>query len=174
MAGMTERRAEPNASLPLRWSRYRPRQVAGVVLIVVGAALFVPTTAYTLPLGLLGAALHVHGWIVLPAPGGRRLLGAGAGLTTLLLALLGSQLAWLMAVLLALWFLVRRRAARAYPLVLAPAITGFVIGQAAGPFGSRISAFAVTGAVAVAAAWAAAVLQWRSSGSISRNSPDRP
>ena len=108
MTGMTGRGPEPNASLRLQWSSSRPRQTAGAALIIIGAALFAPTTAYTLPLGLLGAGAHVLGWLVLPAPGWRRLLGAGAGLATLLLLLLGSQLAWLTAVLLALWFLVRR------------------------------------------------------------------
>ncbi len=107
-------RAEPNAWLPLRWSSYRPRQLAGVVLLTGGAALLLPTTAYTLQLGMLGAAAHVAGWLVLPAPGWRRLLAAGASLAAHLLMLLGSQFAWLMAVPLALWFLVRRRPGRVY------------------------------------------------------------
>ncbi|WP_210479682.1 hypothetical protein [Naasia sp. SYSU D00948] len=171
---MAVRPPEPNASLPLRWSRYGPRQAAGAVLIVGGAGLLLPTTAYTLHLGLLGAAAHVTGWLVLPAPGWRRLLGAGAGLASLLLLLLGGQLAWLMAVPLALWFLVRRRPARAYPLVLAPVIAGLLIAQTGGALASRVPAALTTGAVAVAAAWAAAVLPARSSASISRNSPRDP
>jgi hypothetical protein len=174
VTGMTEPGAEPNASLPLQWSRYRARQAAGVALIVLGAGLFAPTTAYTLPLGTLGAAAHVLGWLVLPAPGWRRLLGAGAGLATLLLLLLGSQLAWLVAVLLALWFLVRRRPARVYPLVLAPAVVGFLMAQVEGPFGSRAGAVTVAGFAAIAAAWTAAVLLWRSWAVISRNSPPDP
>src|SRR4051812_18180515 len=77
--------AEPNASLPLRWSRYGIRQPAGLALIVVGAGLVLPTTAYTLPLGLLGAAVHAAGWLILPAPGGRRLLAAVASVAALLM-----------------------------------------------------------------------------------------
>src|SRR4051794_14684871 len=60
---MRERRgpAEPNASLPLRWSSYPVRQAAGLALILTGAALLLPTTAYTVALGLGGAGAHVAG-----------------------------------------------------------------------------------------------------------------
>jgi drug/metabolite transporter (DMT)-like permease len=161
--------AEPNASLPLRWSRYGVRQTAGLLLILVGAVLVLPTTAYTLPLGLLGAAAHASGWLILPAPGGRRLLAAVVSVSAVLLMMLVPQLAGLMAVPLALWFLVRRRPSRVYPLALAPAVAGVLVAQAAGPFGARLPALAVAAAAAVAAAWAASALSVRSARPISGN-----
>ncbi|WP_210507322.1 hypothetical protein [Naasia sp. SYSU D00057] len=162
--------AEPNALLPLRWSGYRTRQVLGLALIFAGAALLLPTTAYTMPVGLAGAAGHVTGWLILPAPGGRRLLAAVASVSALLLMTLLPQLAALMAVPLALWLLVRRRPGRVYPLALAPALAGVLVTQVAGPYAARLPVLAGTAAVAVAAAWAASALSVRSARPISANS----
>jgi hypothetical protein len=160
---------EPNALLPLRWSGYRARQVLGLALIFAGAALLLPTTVYTMPVGLAGAAGHVAGWLVLPAPGGRRLLAAIASVSALLLMVLVPQLAALMAVPLALWLLVRRRPGRVYPLALAPALAGILIPQLTGPYAARLPVLAATAAVAVAAAWGASALSVRSARPIRAN-----
>ncbi|BDZ44962.1 hypothetical protein [Naasia aerilata] len=131
------------------------RQPLGLILLVCGAAMVLPMTAATAELGLVGSAVHAAGWLILPARGGRRVLAALACLLSLYLMLLGPQLAALMAVPLALWFLVRRRPAKAYPLTLAPAVAGLLLTQVTGPYGARIPVLAATAAVAVGAAWVA-------------------
>jgi hypothetical protein len=149
------------------------RQPLGLILLVCGAAVVLPMTASTAELGLLASAVHAAGWLILPAPGGRRMLAAIGSLLSLYLMLLGSQLAALMAVPLALWFLVRRRPGRSYPLALAPAAAGLLLTQLAGPYGARLPVLAATAAVAVAAAWAAARFSIRElSRPIRENQPD--
>lgn len=86
---------EPNRSTPLRWGPYQVRYLLGLALLFAGAISLVvsfwptfrsfgdvvdPITA------LVGYALSILGWAVLPAPGLRRLRAALIGIVALWVA----------------------------------------------------------------------------------------
>ncbi|MFD1714638.1 hypothetical protein ACFSBZ_09175 [Amnibacterium flavum] len=146
---------EPNSLLPLRWGSYSGRQLVGAALVLLGAFLIVQTTAYTTLIGWLGSAMHVAGWAILPARGGRRVLAAPLSMLAFWLMLLGPNLAWLTSASLALWLLVRRRPGIAYVIVPLPALIAVAGLVVFGPFLNRTAFYAVVFAVAAACAWAA-------------------
>jgi hypothetical protein len=155
---------EPTLRLPLRWGGYRSRLIAGGSLLAVGALLIVQTTAYTTTLGWLGAVVHLVGWVILPARGGRRSIAAPASLLSFVLMLIGPPLVWLTAIPLALWLLVRERPGIAYVLVPLPALCTAVALVVFGAFVPKVALFVVVLAVAVLCAWAARGIALRERG----------
>lgn len=122
---------EPASLLTLRWGAYRPRLIVGLTLIVVGTACILGTTAYSLPLLLLGSLMQPAGWAILPSTIGRRVAVPVPVLGFTWLMLGGSGFAWCYAIALAAWLLVRLRplpafAALALPVVWSVVLPGFV------------------------------------------------
>ena len=160
--------------LPLRWGSYPTRQLAGSALIIVGAFLIVQTTAYTLLLGWLGSALHVVGWAILPARGGRRVLAAPLSMLVFWFMLLGPSVAWLTSASLALWLLVRRRPGIAYVVVPLPALLAIVGLVIFGQFVERLLLYSIVFAAAAACAWAAKGIAVRENGRSPARSGRKP
>jgi hypothetical protein len=118
---------EPTSRLPLAWGDYRTRYVLGVALLIAGAALVSETTAVTLPLGLVGSAVHLAGWIVQP---GRPLARAAVALPSLVFCwstITGPKTMWLLALVLPCWLLVRRRPPITYWSVVLPLGLGLAL-----------------------------------------------
>jgi len=113
---------EPNAQLQLRWGGYRSRQLAGLALVCIGGLLILPANAATVDLAFLGSAIHVAGWLILPAPGWRRVVAAGPSLIALWSTILGARTLFILAVPLLLWLIVRRRRLPSYPVVALPVL----------------------------------------------------
>lgn len=161
--------SEPNASLPLRFATYSGRQTSGLTLIIAGGLLVATANGSRSWVALVGSVAHVLGWAILPAPAWRRFWATGPGLLSVWLLLVGPQLAWLVSVPLALWYLVRRRPGWAYPTLLIPIAVGVIAIAVAGPFAARVPLLLLTFASAVGAAWLARVLAARTGASISGN-----
>lgn len=156
--------SEPTLRLPLRFGTALPRLIVGGGLLSIGAILIVQSTAYTIALGWLGALIHVVGWAILPARGGRRLLAATASSLSFVLMLIGPPLVWLTAIPLALWLLVRERPGITYVLVPLPALCTAVALVIFGPFVPKIELFIAVFAVAVLCAWGARAIAVREHG----------
>ncbi|THG29769.1 hypothetical protein [Naasia lichenicola] len=166
---------EPNRAVPLRWGGYRSRQLSGLMLICGGAGLILPANASTIGLALLGSALHLVGWSILPARGWRRVWAAGPSMLALWFTVLGARTLFLLALPLLLWLLVRRRRLPTYALVALPVIANLWATTRFGIFERPPVVLAGVAAV-VLAAWVAAlasrVLGWPSKRAHSGNSPD--
>lgn len=111
--------------------------------------------------GWLGAILHVTGWAILPARGGRRVLAAALSVLTFVTMLAGTSLVWLSFIPFALWLLVRQRPGITYFLTLVPAGVALLALAIFGPFAEKQFLFAIVLASAVAAAWAARAIAIR-------------
>lgn len=149
-------RWEPNTALPLRWGGYRSRQLAGLVLICLGGLLILPANAATVELAFVGSAIHGAGWLILPAPGWRRVWAVGPSLLALWLTILGARTLFLLAVPLLLWLVVRRRRLPSYGVVALPVLANFLGLSWFGPF-DRPSILALGVTAVVIGAWLAAL-----------------
>jgi hypothetical protein len=152
---------DPTSRLPLRWGDHDSRLVAGGALVIGGALLVLQTTAYTTAFGWLGTAIHLAGWAILPARGGRRLLAACASIVALLLMLTGPALVWLVSIPVALWLLVRERPPICYLLVPLPGLAGVLVLGFFGQFVPRLPFYAFVFSVGVLTVWFASVLSDR-------------
>jgi hypothetical protein len=112
--------AEPASRLELRWGAYRPRLVTGLAMLFVGTACVLGTTAYSLPLLLVGSLMQPAGWAVLPSTIARRVAVPLPVLCFTWLMLGGSGFAWCYAVALAAWLLVRLRPLPSFSVLLLP------------------------------------------------------
>jgi hypothetical protein len=146
---------EPASRMPLAWGDYPGRYLAGLVLLIGGAALVVQTNALTLGLGLLGSVLHAAGWAVQP---GRPVVRAAVAVPAVLVCwctITGAKAMWVLAFLLAFWLLLRRRPARAYWTLALPLGLGLLIASLPPEATDKTVAFWSVFAMVAAGAWIA-------------------
>lgn len=149
---------EPARAVPLSWGRYSDRLGWGLILIFAGGIALPGTNAYAFWLLPLAIVVQVAGWVVLPAVGWRRALGAALGVIASGSLLVGPQGLWALALGLAGWFVVRQRPARSWPLVMFPLAAGILLGLVAERFSALPWALAVALVVLVGCAWAGRAL----------------
>lgn len=147
--------AEPASLLPLRWGAYRPRLITGLALIVVGTALVLGTTAYSLPLLLVGSLMQPAGWAILPSTIGRRVAVPLPVLGFTWLMLGGSGFAWCYAVTLAAWLLVRLRPLPAFSVLLLPVLWSVILPSIVRDYQHGWITILTSSVVVVVAAWIA-------------------
>lgn len=147
--------SEPASVLPLRWGAYRPRLVVGLVLLVVGTACILATTAYSLPLLLVGSLMQPAGWAVLPSTIGRRVAVPLPVLGFSWLMLGGSGFAWCYAVVLAAWLLVRLRPLPSFAVLLLPILWSVALPRFVQDYQQGWVTILTSTLVIVAAAWLA-------------------
>lgn len=168
---------EPSSELELHWGRYRPRLIVGLAWIMAGTALVLMTSAYSLPLLLLGSLLQPAGWAILPSTIGRRaaVVVPCLGFTWLLLG--GSGFAWCFTVPLAAWLLVRLRPLLSYTVLALPIASSLVLARSVTDYWASWVSILVSTLVVVTAAWlarlVALLLDSGQSVRSLRNTPDR-
>ncbi len=146
---------EPTLLLPLRFGSYRTRYPVALGLLFTGGIALQFTSAYTLVLLAFGLCASVAGWIVLPAPGWRRVVAVGPALLGVASLLNGAQFGALLALTLAAWLLVRMRPLRSFIVLVLPTLASFVLGALFPQYGWGALVGAVMGVVLVASAWLA-------------------
>jgi hypothetical protein len=149
---------EPTTALPLRWGTYRGRYAAGLVLILLGGLLLVLTNTYFLVALLIGSALHVAGWLLLPAAGWRRIVAGGPSVVAMCALLAGPTMMPMFVLPLLCWLVVRHRPAVAAVAALPPLGSGLLLGQLLHGYPDQGLAVTVSVVVLVASAWAARAL----------------
>ncbi|UAJ78682.1 hypothetical protein IT072_15785 [Leifsonia sp. ZF2019] len=172
----TDRWREPASLLPLRWGSYRPRLAVALAMLVVGSACVLATTAYSLPLLLVGSLLQPAAWAVVPSTIGRRVAVALPVLGFTWLMLGGSSFAWCYAVTLAAWLLVRLRPLVSFAVLLLPLASSLVLPLFVTTYEQGWITIVTSTVVIVAAAWVARgiAVRWDSRRSVRtlRNSTD--
>jgi hypothetical protein len=146
---------EPTRRLPLRWGAYVDRYVLGLALILGGGLGLQGANPRILPLLLAGTVMHAAGWIILPAGGGRRVLGAIVGTAQIWLLLIGPPAVWTLVLPYLAWLAVRHRPWRSYVTVLFPLATGILMPQLVIEYQFQPVALPIALAVVVASAWIA-------------------
>jgi drug/metabolite transporter (DMT)-like permease len=151
-------RWEPGSRLPLRWGTYHGRYLAGLLLIVAGLVLLTGTNTYTVIFLLFGTVAHATGWLILPAPGSRRLTAVGPSLVAAWLMLIGPQILTVLVLPYLGWLFVRERPARSYPTAILVLAAGLVLAACFHTSHDEPVAFAIASAVVVGSAWLARYL----------------
>lgn len=146
---------EPASLLKLHWGAYRPRLVAGLVLLFIGTACVLITSAYSLPFLLAGSLLQPAGWAVLPSTIGRRVAVVVPVLGFTWLMLGGASFAWCFAVLLAAWLLVRLRPLLSYGSLVLPIATSIVLARTVSDYSVGWVSIVVSTLSVIAGAWLA-------------------
>jgi hypothetical protein len=148
---------------PVRWGNPRWRYGVGLVTIMLGATATTLTSTYSLWFLLLGPAVQLVGWLVLPGALWRRLLVALPCLLAALVLLAGPDFVGAFAVLLAGWLFARHRPALSYLALLPVVLVSFVAKGALNEYGQNWVGL-MTGCVAtVLCAWLARSLAIRES-----------
>lgn len=151
----------PSVVPALRWGTHGGRYLAGLALVVSGAASIVSSNTYSLIFLLFGTLAFFAGWIVLPARGPRRawvILPSYLGVSVLLTgpqSLLGLALPFLA------WLLVRDRPARSYLVTILVVVVGVVLATDYQHWTQMPFALGVMVATVVGSAWLAALLDGR-------------
>ncbi|WP_431278082.1 hypothetical protein [Leifsonia poae] len=147
--------SEPASLLDLHWGSYRPRLLIGLTLIAAGTGFVLMTSAYSLPLLLLGSLMQPTGWAILPSTIGRRVavVVPAIGFTWLMLG--GSGFAWCFAVLLTAWLLVRLRPLLSYSVLVLPIVSSVILAATVPDYSVAWVSILVSTLVIVASAWLA-------------------
>lgn len=146
---------EPTTRIRLAWGDYQGRMAVGVGMLILGAALIVQTTAYTVAVGLIGSALHLAGWLVQPARGRTRALVALPSMLASWATMSGPGAMWLLALCLAAWLAVRERPAIAYLTVVLPVAVGLALTTAYSHASDKRPAFLLVLLSVLGGAWLA-------------------
>ncbi len=174
---MPSRWREPATRLELHWGRYRPRLIGGLAAVVAGTGLILMTSAYSLPLLLIGSLLQPAGWAVLPSTIGRRVAVVVPCLGFTWLMLGGSGFAWCFTVPLAAWLLVRLRPLLSFVVLVLPIVSSLILARVVTDYWQTWVSILVSTLVIVAAAWLGRLLailaDSRQSVRPLRNAPDR-
>lgn len=149
---------EPTTAIPLRWGSYHGRYVAGLILLLAGGALVQTANTYFLAALFIGGALHIAGWVILPARGWRRWVPALPSVIALYTVLGGPGQMFLLAIPFAGWLLVRHRPLLSWITLLLPIVSGLLLARLLHDYGNFGLALAVSALVLVASAWAARFL----------------
>ena len=148
---------EPAARLH-RWGGYRARYLVGLAAVVLGVAATNLTSTYSLWFLLIGPAVQLTGWLVLPGALWRRLIVIVPCLIAGLVLIGGPDFAGSWVVLLAGWLLVRHRPALSYLAVLPLVATVFVLKLTLSEYSQNWLGLLIGALVTVGCAWAAAWL----------------
>lgn len=149
---------EPTSLIPLTWGTYTDRYFAGLVLIIGGAVQLNGSNVWTIPFLLLGTAVHVIGWIILPARGWRRGIAALAATGAAVALLVGPRAMPILALTLFAWLLIRHRPLVSYITVLIPFGIGLTVSQLLTSYSGMPVALAICVPVLVASAWLARLI----------------
>lgn len=149
------------APLPLRYGSYRVRLVVAVTLLYGGGIALQLTSAYTLPIAVIGFVASVAGWVVVPASGWRRCVAVAPGVFGAAALLSGAASASLVAVSIAAWLFVRRRPAVTWAVLVLPIVAGVVLGGVYTQYGAGVEVAIVMGAVSIGSTWLAALVSRR-------------
>ena len=145
---------EPAARLHL-WGGYRARYLVGLAIVVLGIAATNLTSTYSLWFLLIGPAVQLIGWLVLPGALWRRLIVIVPCLVAGLVLIGGPDFAGAWVVLLAGWLLVRHRPALSYLAVLPLVATVFVLKLTLSEYSQNWLGLLIGALVTVGCAWAA-------------------
>lgn len=144
-------------ALTLRWGCVADRVAMGATLTIAGAIAVAGSTAYVPWLAILGTLAHVGGWLVLPAPGGRRVAAAILSTAAVWMLLIGPRASAVVAVCFCCWLLVRRRSRLAWLTALLPLAAGVTMGiLLPADMAGMLPAIADMAAAVCGAAWLAA------------------
>lgn len=149
------REIEPTTLIPLRWGSYRGRYLAGLCCIFGGGALLEMTNTYFLFALFAGAAIHVGGWLILPARGWRRWVPALASVLALCALLGGPTQMPLLIVPFAGWLVARHRPPISAVTVLLPLASGVALATLLHDNGDFGLALTISAAVLTTSAWLA-------------------
>jgi hypothetical protein len=157
---VAERRAarrwrEPVSAVPLRWGGYRGRYVAALTLVLGGGVLVQTGSVYLPQVMLIGMGAHLVGWWILPGPGRRRAIVSLPSLTTVMLILNGAAAMVFLVIPLAGWLWLRRRPFRAYPVLVLPAASAYLLTLNFAQYGWGALVLVISGAVVIGSAWLA-------------------
>lgn len=151
---------EPAARLHL-WGGYRARYLAGLAAIVLGIAATNLTSTYSLWFLLIGPAVQLLGWLVLPGAIWRRLAVVVPCLLAGLVLVGGPDFAGAYVVLLAGWLLVRHRPPVSYVVVVPLVATVFLLKLTLSEYSQNWLGLLIGAVVTVGCAWLAAWLPAR-------------
>ena len=150
--------AEPAGATPLRFGTYRVRYLLAIGLLFAGGALLQFSSAYTLALTAIGLLASVAGWIVVPAPGGRRAAVLVPALLGVFALLGGAQSGGMLVLTLAAWLVVRMRPLASFVVLAFPAAASYGLAQLFPHYGAGVVVGGAMAAVLVASAWAARLI----------------
>jgi hypothetical protein len=128
------------------------RSIVAIGLLVAGGIAVQLTSAYTLPIAVLGFAASVAGWIVVPARGWRRCLAVLPGLLGVAALLSGTDGAPLVALTVWAWLLVRERPVLSWVVLLLPVGVGVGLASVVTQYGQGVVVAAACGAGAISSA----------------------
>lgn len=149
---------EPASGLPIRWGSYRGRYVAALALVLGGGILVQTGSVYLPQVMLVGMAAHLLGWWILPGRGWRRVIVSLPSLTTVMLILNGAAAMVFLVIPLAGWLWLRHRPLRAYPVMVLPAITAYLLTLNFAQYGTGALVLLISGAVVIGSAWLARLI----------------
>jgi hypothetical protein len=149
---------EPTSTRALSWGSYRGRYSVGLACILAGGVLLVLTNTYFLAGLLLGSALHIAGWLLLPAARWRRVLAAGPSFVGVCALLAGPTMMPMLMLPFLCWLLVRHRPALSAPTALLPLATGLLLARTLHGYPDLGLGVILSAVVLVVAAWAARAL----------------
>ncbi len=152
---MTEGWREPASAAPLRWGGYRGRYLAALVLVLGGGVLVQTGSVYLPQVMLIGMGAHLFGWWILPGRGWRRAIVSLPSLTTVMLILNGAAAMVFLVIPLAGWLWLRHRPFLAYPVLVLPAISAYLLTLHFAQYGSGALVLVISGAVVIGSAWLA-------------------
>jgi hypothetical protein len=163
--------SEPASRLDLHWGSYRPRLAVGLSMILAGTAFVLMTSAYSLPLLLLGSLMQPAGWAIMPSTIGRRVAVVVPVLGFTWLMLGGSGFAWCFAVPLAAWLLVRLRPLASYAVLVLPIVSSLILAATVPDYSVDWVSILVSSLVVAGSAWLARwIAQWSAIIAVSRQS----
>lgn len=138
-----------------RWGGYRARYLAGLSAVVLGIAATNLTSTYSLWFLLIGPAVQLIGWLVLPGALWRRLVILVPCLVAGLVLIGGPDFAGAWVVLLAGWLFVRHRPLRGYLALLPILATVFLLKFTLNEYSQNWLGLLIGAIVTVGSAWAA-------------------
>lgn len=145
---------EPVAGPQLRDHR-RVRYLVGLAGVLLGVAATNLTSTYSLWFLLIGPAIHLAGWLVLPGALWRRLVVIVPCLVAGLVLIGGPDFAGAWVVLLAGWLLVRHRPGLGYLALLPLTATVVVLKLTLSEYSQNWLGLLIGAVVTVGCAWAA-------------------
>jgi hypothetical protein len=147
--------SEPTAALPLRWGGYRLRYGLALTLILAGGLLVQAGSVYAGYFITGGIAIHLAGWLVLPAKGVRRVIIALPSAIFTSALLFGSLGSVLLALCLLGWLWARQRPLISYPVLVLPVACGVILFFLFPQYGNGATVVGVSLLVVVGSAWLA-------------------
>ena len=149
---------DPVGATPLRFGTHRVRYRAAIVLLFAGGALLQFSSAYTLAITAIGLSASIAGWILIPAPGGRRAAVLAPAILGVFSLLGGAQSGGMLVLTLAAWLIVRMRPLASFVVLVLPAAASYGLTQFFPHYGAGVVVGTAMGAVLVASAFLARLI----------------